>query len=133
MTCQLLCVAPDQAAEFWPHVAHYIERACRRGLHDFAGAERSVKTGAALLWIAWDEPEILGAATTELHKINGRRLCFISAMGGKDRDKWIGLVSGIEDFARAEKCDAVVIMGRTGWTKALPRYHERGRIIELRL
>ncbi len=129
MTCRLICVDPAQAAEFWPFVASLIERACKRGLYDYAGAERSVLAGTALLWLAWNG-EIAAAATTELHKINGRKLCFIAALGGTNRGRWLHLIGGIEDFARAEGCEATVIMGRPGWKRVLPSYKMRGAIIE---
>ncbi len=130
MTCRLICVDPVQASEFWPFVAPLIEKACKRGLYDFVGAERSVLSGTALLWLVWDE-EIVAAGITELHKINGRKLCFISALGGIDRSRWMHLEDGIHDFARAEGCEAVVIMGRPGWVRALPpQYKMRGAIIE---
>ncbi len=140
-TCRLLCVDPAQAAEFWPHVAPLIEQACRRGLHDFAGAEQSVRSGAALLWIVWDQAEIVAALTTELHRINGRKLCFIATLGGKQRERWLHLIEGIESYARTEDCAAVIIMGRSGWQRTLMRledgrkrpgapYRTRGVIME---
>jgi hypothetical protein len=128
--CRLLCIDPAQAADFWPHVSSFIEKACRRGLHDFAGAEQSVRSGAALLWIVWDEVEIVAALTTELHRINGRKLCFIATLGGKRRERWLHLIEGIESYATAEGCAGVIIMGRPGWRRALRQYGERGTILE---
>jgi hypothetical protein len=134
----LICVAPDQVAAFWPHVAPLIAAACRRGVFDLDGCRRSLLEGRALLWLVWDEDaspdgaggELLAALTTELHRINGRLLCFIAALGGRARGRWLHLIAGIEAFARAEGCAAVVVMGRPGWARALKHYRLRGIILE---
>jgi hypothetical protein len=128
--CTLVCVDPAQIEDFLPHVTEQIAGACRRGLHDFEGSLRALRSGHAILWLAWDGEHILASATTELHRINGRKLCFIATLGGRNRDRWLGLISGIEQFARAETCESVIIMGRAGWSRALPEYRTRGLILE---
>ena len=128
--CTLVCVDPTQIEDFLPHVAEQIARACRRGLHDYEGSLRALRGGQALLWLVWDGEQVLASLTTELHRINGRKLCFIATLGGQNREQWIGLISEIEKFARAEGCQSVIIMGRKGWSRALPEYHTRGLILE---
>lgn len=123
----MLCVDPAQAGDFWPHVEPFIAAACRRGLHDLAGAEQAVRSGAALLWIVWNGESIAATLTTELHRINGRKLCFIAALGGRERRRWLHLIEGIESYARAEGCAAVVVMGRAGWQRELGAVRQDGR------
>jgi hypothetical protein len=131
-TCRLICVVPDQVEAFWPHVEGLIAQACARSLYDLAGCRRSLREGRALLWIVWDDENgaIVAALTTELHRINGRLLCFIAALGGRERGRWLHLIAGIEAFARAEGCAAVIVMGRRGWARALSGYRPRGIILE---
>ncbi|MCC6779765.1 MAG: hypothetical protein IT537_24555 [Hyphomicrobiales bacterium] len=126
----MLCVDPAQAGEFWPHVEPFIAAACRRGLHDLAGAEQAVRSGAALIWIVWDGESIVAALTTELHRINGRKLCFIAALGGNERRRWLHLIADVESWARAEGCVAMIVMGRLGWQRELRGYRPRGVIME---
>src|SRR5437660_1046933 len=97
--CQLLCVAPAQVADFWPHVEAMLAQACARTLHDYHGMRRSLENGSALLWLAHDalhedghecpDGVIAAAATTELHRINGRLICFIAALGGREHARWL--------------------------------------------
>src|SRR5689334_20593328 len=79
----LVCVDPARVHDVWPHVAALIAAAMRRsGLGELADVARSVGDGAALLWLAWDGERILAAAVTELHLIDGEKLCTILACGG---------------------------------------------------
>ena len=110
-----------------------LARACARTLHDFGGMKRSLANGDAQLWIVWNGETINAALTTELHRINGKMRCFISALGGQGHERWLHLISGVEAFARAERCDSVVFMGRPGWQRLLKNYRTRGIIMELEL
>ena len=119
----------------------------RRGdLSSFAGVEASVRGGHALLWIAWDgegsiarqdgrkRPDgIAAAAVTELHQTEWRKVCCIVACGGEHRERWLELIGPIEDFARAEGCAAMRIMGRKGWARVLPTYRIRRVVLEKEL
>src|SRR6516165_9750628 len=98
--CQLICVDPAQAHEFWPHVASLIKAAMERGrLSSYADVERSVRNGSALLWLAW----------------NGETFCTIVACGGHDRSQWLPLIARLEAYGRREGCAAMRIYGRRGW------------------
>ena len=131
--CQLVCVDPVQIKDFWPHVQAMLGRACERTLHDYNGMKRSLDSGQALLWLAWDGEVIQAAATTELHKINGKLRCFISALGGQEHERWLHLLAGLEQHARNEHCASVVIMGRKAWRRLAKEYRERGVILERKL
>ena len=118
-----LCVDPAQVARVWPLVAHLIHAAMRKGgISEFAAVERGVLAGTMLLWIAADAGAISAAAVTEIHALNGERLCTIVACGGRGLARWLPLRSQLETFARAEGCRAIRILGRCGWVRALPDY-----------
>jgi hypothetical protein len=47
-----------------------------------------------------------------------------------DMRRWIGLLDGIEDFARAEGCEATRIIGRKGWARVLASYQTKRIVLE---
>ena len=106
----------------------------RRGrLSDFAAVERAVLAGAQLLWLAADTRTIYAAAVTSLDVVNGEKLCTIVACGGRARALWLPLIAVLEDFARAEGCRAIRILGRRGWARALPDYRITRIVLEKQL
>jgi hypothetical protein len=134
LQCELVCIPPDRVHLVWPRVAGLIEAAMRRGdLSSFAGVQAAVSGGHALLWVAWDGDEIAAAAVTELHQTEWRKVCVIVACGGSERERWLELIEPIEEFARAEGCGAMRIMGRKGWARVLPKYRIRRVVLEKEL
>jgi hypothetical protein len=95
---------------------------------------------------------IAAAAVTELHQTEWRKVCVLIACGGASgrsphsprrrastpwcssramgADRWIGLLDGIEAYARAAGCEAMRLMGREGWQRLLPSYRRTGIILE---
>ena len=125
--CHLVCVPPDKVALAWPPVRSPIFAAMKRGdLSSFGPVEDSVLRGDALLWLALTHEDaervrIDDAAATELHRTEWRKVCVVVACGAPSRvrpssrvdasratdmRRWIRLLEGIEDFARAEGCEA---------------------------
>ena len=160
--CQLLCVPPDKVALIWPRVSGLILAAMKRGdLSSYEPVERSVLTGHALLWLAvtredgrerpeaheeqpgvngiarerrdGDGVQVHAAAVTELHQSEWRKVCVIVACGGTEMGRWLDLIGPIEEFARAEQCSAMRIMGRMGWTRVLPTYRPKRIVLEKEL
>jgi hypothetical protein len=150
---QLVCVPPDEAARAWPHVRALILAAMKRGgLSSYGPVEDAVLRGDALLWLAWEQKSDVGdqrigfrsltsvirhptsriaaAAVTELHQTEWRKVCVLVACGGARMGDWIGLLDGIEAYARAAGCEAMRLMGREGWQRLLPRYRRTGIVLE---
>jgi hypothetical protein len=122
-TAELACVDPAQVARIWPQVSHVIRRAMERGrMGRFADVERDVLTANAYLWLAIDAGAVLAAAVTQVTQHQDHRLCTIVACAGRDWARWGGLIAGLEDYARAEKCARIEIAGRPGWRRRLPDY-----------
>jgi hypothetical protein len=106
----------------------------RRGdVGPFAPVEQNVLAGRALLWIVTDGERIAAAAITELQRTEQQSLCLIVACGGVGMRRWLHLIDGIEQYAAAEGCAAVRIVGRKGWLRALPRYRAKRVILEKEL
>jgi hypothetical protein len=143
----LLCIPPSRVHEFWPHARALIEAAMAKGdISPFAAVEHAVLAGNALLWLAWDAQMrvIAAACVTELQRVGPRKLCLIVACGaspshpspasgggiGWGPGGWLPLLAQIEDYARAEDCAAMRIMGRAGWTRVLKDYRKKRVILE---
>lgn len=47
-----------------------------------------------------------------------------------DIRRWIGLLERIEEFARAEGCEATRIIGRKGWARVLTSYQTKRIVLE---
>src|ERR1700754_3915063 len=129
--CQAVCVDSARMHEVWPLVAPLIQRAVERGgLADMAQLERDLRSGAALLWLAWNpglgegagRSFIEAAAVTQLDIANGRKFCTIVACGGHGLNRWCSLIGALERFAREEGCAGMRIYGRRGWARVLPDY-----------
>ena len=139
-TCEAMCIPPDKVALVWPSVRSLIFAAMKRGdLSSFGPVEDSVLRGDALLWLALtyeagDDVRIDAAAVTELHQTEWRKVCVVVACGApsrvSDMRRWIRLLEGIEDFARAESCEATRILGRRGWARVLPSYQAKRIVLE---
>ena len=131
--CSLICVDPARVHGFWPHAAPLIKAAMAKGrLTDHAEVAQRVRDGRALLWLGWDGNAIRAAAVTELSAANGERFCTIVACGAQrgDRSRWLPLLAGLENYARAEGCTTMRVFGRRGWLKLLPDYRAARVILE---
>jgi hypothetical protein len=131
---ELICVDPARVSEFWPHVRGLIIEAMRRGdLSAYWPVESAVLQGRALLWLVWNGQTIEAATITEICQSEWRKVCVIVACGGKDMSRWLPLLDGIEQYAKAEGCSATRIMGREGWQRALPDYRRTKIVLEKEL
>lgn len=122
----LMCVAPDRVNVVWPHVLGFFLAAYDRGIGDdnveFLKAD--VDAGRQRIWIVWDGHGIIAAAATKLVDMPAKRLCIITACGGGQLSKWAGFKASFEDYARAEGCDAIRLMGRRGWQDVFSDYYQ---------
>lgn len=102
----------------------------RGDLGRFDDVERDVLNGSALLWLAWNEPKIEGAAVTQLSTTEKSKVCTIVACGGEGFRRWVHLIEQLEDYARNEGCDCTRILGRPGWQRVLKDYAAKKVILE---
>jgi hypothetical protein len=54
----------------------------------------------------------------------------VDASRATDMRRWLRLLEGIEDFARAEGCEATRIIGRQGWARVLTSYQTKRIVLE---
>jgi hypothetical protein len=123
-----MCCPPDMASELWPHVRQMVGSALdRTDLGWMPDLDTDVLSGRALLWVIADNG-ITGAGVTRLEITQHSKVCFIAAFGGTGPSQ--GLLTTIEDYAKAEGCDCVRWIGRKGWKRKLPKYKEIGVVME---
>lgn len=127
----LICVDPNEAHKFWPHVKELIRRATlRTNLSHFNDIEDDILFGDGLLWIVWNGRTIECAATTSLIETETSKVCVLTACGGEDMKRWLPLMSKIETYAKEEGCACVRIYGRRGWQRVLDGYEMKHVILE---
>jgi hypothetical protein len=133
-----------------------------RDLSSYQPVESSVLAGRALLWLVvgrGDDDDagvkVHAAVVTKLQQNERRKVCVIAACGGaitheehqgvdarlgglcRERSVgmrgWLDLIGPIEDFARAEGCSAMRIIGRAGWARVLPAYRLKNVVLEMEI
>lgn len=133
----LVCVDPAKAPEMWPHIEALLRKAhTRTGFALFSDLQRDILTGRSLVWLAWNGESIEAAAATELHPTDGGLVCAIRACGGSDDadiKQWLPLLERIEQFAKAEGCARMRLVGRKGWLRVLEDYREKHVVLEKEL
>lgn len=130
---ELICVAPDRVSEFWPHVESLIRSAIERTeLSDPRDIENDILNGRSLLWIAWTGV-IEAAAASQIVRVGNTKVCIITACGGSNRERWLPLIEGIENYAREEGCSRSRIYGRKGWLRVLDGYEIKNVVMDKEL
>ena len=132
----LVCVPPARAQEFWPLARRYVYAAMDRvGLQSARGVEDDVLSGRKLIWLAVEADKVRGAIVTALVSKDAERILEIVALGAdvSAARPHLALIERLEDYARAEGCAAVRIIGRRGWSRALGGYRVRALIMEKEL
>jgi hypothetical protein len=128
-----MCCPPDMAGQLWPHVRQMVGSALdKTDLGRLSDLDTDVLSGRALLWIIHGDG-IESAGVTRLELTQHSKVCLIVAHGGGGADRWLHLLEGIENYAKAEECDSVRWVGRKGWKRKLPEYREIGVVMERKL
>lgn len=122
----LVCVDPDKLPQLWPHVSHFIEAAFASGLgdEDAQSLKADLDKREALLWVVWDGEHLIAAAVTRIVRTATKRVCILVAGGGRELWRWKHFIVDLEEYAKAEGCDAMRVMGRHGWKAIFPEYRE---------
>lgn len=127
---QLVCVPPKNVKELLPVTSGRIKRGCERGDDvPYRDVERDLLRGHALLWLAVLGSEIKGVCVTQLLETENGKVCSLVSIGGERWQEWKHLLSGIENYARAEGCRAVRFYGRKGWARLMNEEYKVTRVI----
>lgn len=127
----LIAVPPERAQEAWPLAEKYVQAAAEKtGFSEVAETHLQVMLGNALLWLAAEGTNVVGAGVTRLIEDRGKTACEIFVWGADDQKKCAPLLKAIEDYAKAEGCASVRLAGRRGWARLLPDYRMAAIILE---
>lgn len=96
------------------------------GTHAWGDIEGGVLTGVMQLWPA---PE--GALVTEILRYPKQRVCNVF-LGGGAMDQLKAMVPSVEVWAKAQGCQAVTVLGRPGWVRALAPFGVKPLYLALR-
>lgn len=130
---------PWQVDMVWPIAERFVARSFARGnLAMPASLLGDLRSGRRILWLIVRDsssPEILGAGITALYDLASGRMCKIEHFGAghMDLDLWLDQLAVIEQYAKAQGCDRVMIEGRRGWMRKLDDYTQTAVILEKRL
>lgn len=83
------------------------------GTHGWSDIAEGIASGKMQLWPAPD-----GALVTELLRYPRQRVCNVF-LGGGSLDQLRAMVPSVEAWAKAQGCQAVTVLGRPGWVRAL--------------
>lgn len=120
MMANIICVAPARVFEIWRDVEPLLKSAIdRTRLSAWQPIADDILRGKSLLWLCKDGERILCAGATSLQKTDFGMVCVITACGGTDMRRWVGLLDRVEIYAKAEGCRCIRIFGRRGWSRVL--------------
>lgn len=127
-------VAPEDCAGLWPVVAPMLAMAyAMNGLRLPRGLLQRFQNRVALLWVVVLDREVVAAAETHLSPRMWGLVCEIVALGGAGLETWkTALDSAIAEYAKAEGCVRVRLVGRPGWARVLADdgYRQIGVVLE---
>jgi hypothetical protein len=127
----LLAVPPELAAQGWERGREFVYAACARSeISDPELIKLDVLNARALLWLACDGTNVVGAGVTQLFTQAGKKVCEIVSWGARDQKRCAPLLRDIENFARAEECNLVRLVGRKGWAKHMKDYSAKAVVLE---
>lgn len=133
---EIVCVPPDMIGPMWAHIGPHLLKGqleIMRGDLRAAMAALTIvivaaQAGEKHLWAVIDDESkaVLAAMISEIREEDGRRIVWVTGMGGEHIMRWGKAMSDrMAEFAKAEGCEAYRFHGR----KALLRAYRNVRII----
>lgn len=120
----LIPIPHDRIDEVWLKVKDRLEAAIKstNGRMSLADAYRFFRTKDWVLWVSVRNGKIEALAVTEILQHPQKKMCAVRIMTGEDYANWIGLESGIADWAKSIGCDGMEAIARKGWAKIFKDY-----------
>jgi len=134
---QLVCIPADSVELIWPGKVHDLIDSA------FAASNLAMPTdildqlrsGSRQLWLGvTEDAAIVAAATTQIFEMREGRACKLLECGATTGlHNLAALRAGIEQYAKHNGCDRMLLEGRRGWERAAPDYVVTGIILEKRI
>lgn len=124
-------VPASLAADIWPAIKLYVERACE--YHPFMDADsvlELVQAGRVTLFISTQHGSVLGFCAVEVVEYPRRTVANVLGVGGKNGFLEVisrELIPIVADFADHYGATVVTLSGRPGWLRALRHLGGRSR------
>lgn len=127
----LIAVPLHLAPQGWAKGKEFVAAACNRlGLYDVGLIEQDVLSGKSILWLAVDVESVQGAGVTQVYDQAGLRVCEITTWGARDQRRCAPLLKTIDDYAHANGCDCIRVVGPEGWKRHLKDFSAKAVILE---
>lgn len=121
----LIGVPSHCARRLWPAVEPLVARALSHadGRYGPADVLERLLEGDQQLWV-WSSADgrVRATCVTEIVRYPLSKRCNLFLAAGEGMSAWIGALAAIEEWARAQGCDAIDCQGRAGWERVLPGY-----------
>lgn len=133
---RLFSVQSFEVDQWWPHVAHHVRRWIEHdGTWSLAEIKEEFKAARAQLW-CFHAGDIRGVWVTRIENTDGITWGCVWGCAGdfiEHKDDAIAFFGVIEDWFRSKGCEFVEWVGRKGWQKFFPDYHEHAVVLRKRL
>lgn len=93
----------------------------------------ALKTMKMLAWVAVFDTRLHAIVLAEIAEYPQRKVCRLVGCAGRDRKKWLPLLSEIETWAASIGCTMMQAHARKGWLGDLPTYRMTHCILEKEL
>lgn len=121
--------------EVWPHVREGFARLIDKrgdGLWRIEDYERALEEARMQLWLVTGRAVLAAILTEVVIEPQGKK-CRVLMLHGRERHRWLHLLTQIEEWARGAGCTLVEVIGRRGWQRALKGYGLKAITMEKRL
>ena len=126
-------VGSDEIARVWLPAARLLRPALSEGA-SLDHVLQALYNQTAQLWIAATETELQMACVTKIVTRGTRKVCNIWLVGGIGVNNWLHYIETIEEWAKEQGCDAVVMeQARIGWQRLLKGYKPLSMALERKL
>lgn len=108
----------------WPHVKADIDAASVTSRGKFTGDDvlSDLQKGDAQLWI-WHTDTARAVLITQIVNYDRNKCCSIRIATGHNYPEWASVaIKRIEEWAKAQGCDAMELIARPGWKRILEGY-----------
>jgi hypothetical protein len=116
-------VPPDGVDYIWPQVEPLLAKVMPHVHGEFVMDDIYSQASQDLwqIWILFDNTNtVVGAGVTGLFPyLRGVKCEIIAFATDAPRDRWVPLLSVVEQWAISEGCNRIVLQGRHGWGKLL--------------
>ncbi len=124
---ELVLIPAGHVGAVWHLAEPHLRRALSYADGEFTleDVRKLMEEGRFQLWMGWDlgRRQAVGAGVTEIFDYPRRRVCFLVLWASEaPRATWLPCLKTVEQWAAAQGCIAMRLLGRKGWARVLNGY-----------